>query len=111
MLDFVFLTTCALLAYAGLKFVLWVLRFSLPVPLGRFMWLRFFFWWTLALFTSVAAYAGVIVAVGYYLFEILNLDERLESTVLFLGGLVLSAPYWAGLISGINMQASYRWSQ
>ncbi len=111
MLDVVFLITCALLAYAGVKFVLWVLRFSLPVPLGNLMWLRFFFWWTLTLFASVAAYASVIAVVGYYLFEILDLDQTLDSTVLFIGGLVMSAPYWAGLINGINLQASHRWSE
>ncbi len=111
MLDVVFLITCALLAYAGVKFVLWVLRFSLPVPLGNLMWLRFFFWWTLTLFASVAAYASVIAVVGYYLFEILDLDQTLDSTVLFIGWLVMSAPYWAGLINGINLQASHRWSE
>ncbi|WP_282170858.1 hypothetical protein [Ruegeria atlantica] len=111
MLDVVFLITCALLAYAGIKFVRWAFRFSLPVPLGRFMWLRFFFWWTLTLFMAVAAYIGVIASVAYYLFEILNLDERLESSVLLLGGLVLTAPYWAGLINGINLQASHRWAE
>ncbi|WP_170469792.1 hypothetical protein [Ruegeria arenilitoris] len=111
MLDIVFLITCALLAYAGIKFVLWAFRFSLPVPLGSFMWLRFFFWWTLTLFAAVAAYFGVAVAACCRHFEILNLDQRLDSSVLLLGGLVLSAPYWAGLINGINLQASHRWSE
>ncbi len=111
MLDAVFLITCALLAYVGLKFVLWVLRQSLPVPLGGFMWLRFFFWWTLTLFASVAAYAVIVAAMGYYLFEILDLDQKLDATVMFLGGLVLSAPYWAGLITGINLQVTHRWSE
>ncbi|WP_271950862.1 hypothetical protein [Ruegeria faecimaris] len=111
MLDFAYLITCVLIAYAGIKFVLWVIKRNLPVPLGGFMWLRFFFWWSISLIVAVAVYFGAIAASGLLLFDIWGLGERLESSVILVGGLILSAPYWVGLIKGIDLQVTQRWSQ
>ena len=111
MLDILYLITCALLAYSGIKFVLWVIRRSLPVPLGGFMWLRFFFWWTASLGVAVAVYYGLIAVCGLVIFDTWGLSERLEPSVVLVGGLILSAPYWVGLVKGIDLQVTQRWSE
>ncbi|NOD65494.1 MULTISPECIES: hypothetical protein [unclassified Ruegeria] len=110
MLDIIFLITCSLLAYVGIKFVLWVIRRSLPVPLGEFMWLRFFFWWTASTGAAVVVYFGAITVIGVLVLEIWGLSQRLEPSLLLMGGLILSAPYWVGLVKGIDLQVTHRWS-
>lgn len=111
MLDFVYLITCVTLAILGVKFVLWVIRRSLPVPLGGFMWLRFFFWWWASLTAAVAVYFVLIVTSGVFIFDFWALGEVLEPSVIWFGGIILSAPYWVGLIKGIDIQVTHRWSQ
>ncbi len=111
MLDIPFLIACALLAYAGTKFVLWVIRRSLPVPLGGFMWLRFFFWWTASLFAAVIVFVGFDTASGILVFDVWELGERLDPSIVFIGSLILSAPYWVGLIKGISIQVTHRLSE
>ncbi|WP_171231128.1 hypothetical protein [Ruegeria sp. HKCCA6707] len=110
MLDIIFLMTCTLLAYIGIKFVLWVIRRLLPVPKGAFMWLRFFVWWTANLGFVVAIYSGVIAFSGVLVLEIWGLGQRLEPSVLLMGGLILSAPYWVGLAKVIDLQVAHRLS-
>ncbi|TMV07115.1 hypothetical protein FGK63_13460 [Ruegeria sediminis] len=110
MLSLTYIAACVLAAYAGIRFVVWAIKRSLPVPLGAFMWIRFFFWWTLSVLASVAVYACAILVLVSAIPGLKELGDRLDSAVLMLGAVILSAPYWVGVVKGIDLQTSRRWS-
>ena len=110
MLSLTYIAVCVLAAYAGTRFVNRIIRWSLPVPPGAFMWVRFFFCWTISVLTSVAVYACVILVLITAIPGLRELGEMLDSAVLLIGAVILSAPYWVGVVKGIDLQASQRWS-
>lgn len=106
MIEVLFIAFCAVAAYAGSKFVIWVARFTLPVPKGSFLLLRFLFWWTLSLGLGSGIYFFIVV-VPIVLQA--TPDGRLlgmQSSMLPFGGIILQIPYWVGFFKGIDLQLS-----
>ncbi len=110
-LALLYLIGCLLGAYVGSRFVIWVLRRNLPVPSGRLLWVRFLVWWMVSVGVSVAIYGLLAAMAVLVVYESFDLGRILESTVLMFGFLILSVPYWIGLLKGVELQLSQRWQK
>lgn len=105
-----FLIACVAFAWGGTKFVVWCVKRSLPVPQGPFLMLRFLFWWWLSVFVAASLYMLVLVALIVFAPGYIKPGVVLENSVLTVGGLVVTIPYWVGLFKGCDLQLNQRWS-
>ncbi|SPJ30421.1 hypothetical protein [Falsiruegeria mediterranea] len=102
----IYIVTCAICAYLGSRFVVWVVKRSLPVPSGVLSAIRFLFWWMLSVSVSFAIYFLVLFFGVAALSRIWTIQSEIGGGVAQFGFLILSVPYWAGLFKGIDLQLS-----
>lgn len=92
------LLSAALVAVLGCLWVIFVMRRNLPVPKGRWRFVRFNFWFSMSLVVSVGVYFVVIFS-GYQF--VLGLPSEMPAPIALY---LIQAPFWFGFGYGIYLQ-------